>query len=98
MNIREALLKEKVHTKEHAMMITDYACSSEKRFEKLMQCFLSNEYRLAQRAAWSVSWTAQKHPHLIQPYIKDLVEQLQRKDVHDAIYCPGIISCQGTMP
>lgn len=85
MNIREELLKEKIHTKVHALKITDYACASVKNFKVLMQCFLSNEYRLAQRAAWSVSWAAQKKPELIKPYIKDLIEQLTRKDVHDAV-------------
>ncbi|HEY6974752.1 MAG TPA: hypothetical protein VH396_00605, partial [Chitinophagaceae bacterium] len=50
-----------------------------------MQCFLANEYRLAQRAAWSVSWAARKKPELIKPYIKDLVAQLSRTDVHNAV-------------
>ena len=85
MNIREALLKEKLHKKEQALVITDYACTSDKNFNELMHCFLSDEYRLAQRAAWSVSWAAQKQPHFIMPYIKDLIQQLPRKDVHDAV-------------
>ena len=85
MNIREELLIEKTHTKERALLITNYACSSRKTFKELMYCFLSDEYRLAQRAAWSVSWAAQKQPELITPYIKDLIAQLPRKDVHDAV-------------
>ena len=85
MNIREELLKEQNHTKQQALKISEYACSSAKHFKALIQCFLSNEYRVAQRAAWSVSWAAQKKPVLIQPYIKNLVEQLLRKDVHDAV-------------
>ena len=85
MNIREALLKDKIHKKEQALIITSYACASDKNFEELMNCFLSNEYRLAQRAAWSVSWAAQKYPDLITPYIKDLIAQLPRKDVHNAV-------------
>ena len=85
MNIREELLKEKKHSKAQALKISAHACSSPEYFKELMQCFLSNEYRLAQRAAWSVSWAAKKNPELIQPYLKDLVEQLPRKDVHDAV-------------
>ncbi len=85
MNIREALLKEKKHSKQQALKISEYACSSSKYFKELMQCFFSNEYRLAQRAAWSVSWAAQKKPALIQPYIEKLIKQLPRKDVHDAV-------------
>jgi len=51
----------------------------------LIQCFLSNEYRLAQRAAWSISRAARKKPELTKPYIKDLVARLSRTDVHDAV-------------
>ncbi len=85
MNIREELLKEKNYTKEQALKISEYACSSPKYFKELMQCFLSGEYRLAQRAAWTVSRAAQKNPEIIQPYIKDLIKQLSRKNVHDAV-------------
>lgn len=85
MNIREELLKEKIHLKQQALKITEYACASEKNFKALMQCFLSDDYRLAQRAAWSVSWAAQKQPDIINPYIQDLIAQLSRKDVHDAV-------------
>lgn len=50
-----------------------------------MNCFLSNEYRLAQRAAWSVSWAAEQKPAIIKPYIKDLVALLEKKEVHNAV-------------
>jgi len=85
MDIRKEILQEKLYTKEQALKISEYACSTPGHFKELMQCFLSNEYRLAQRAAWSVSRAAQANPHLLQPYIKDLVAQLPRKDVHDAV-------------
>jgi len=83
MIIRDEILKE--HSKENALRIATYACSSKKNFKELMKCFLDKEYRIAQRAAWSVSWAARKKPEMIQPYIKVLVEQLQRKDVHHAV-------------
>ena len=67
------------------MKIASYACESKKNFKELMKCFLDKEYRVAQRAAWSVSWAARKQPKMIQPYIKELIEQLQRKDVHNAV-------------
>lgn len=85
MNLEEELLKEKIHTKAHAMEITNYACASKKNFKVLMKCFLSNEYRLAQRAAWSVSWASRQKTALIFPFIKDLVAQLRRTDVHPAV-------------
>ena len=85
MDLGKEILKEKVYSKQQALKISKYACSGPDRFAELMQCFLSNEYRLAQRAAWSVSWAAKQKPDLIEPYIKDLVAQLPRKDVHDAV-------------
>lgn len=85
MTLREELLKEKIYFKVHALWVTEYACASPKRFKELMDCFLSDEYRVAQRAAWSVSWAARSKPALIKPYIKDLVGQLERTGVHNAV-------------
>jgi len=85
MNIKEALLKEQIHGKADTMRITEYACSSTKRFKELMDCFLSDEYKLAQRAAASVSWAVRKKPALIIPHLKGVVAQLQRTDVHNAV-------------
>ena len=83
MKLREEILKE--HSKLHALKIADYACSSPARFTELMRCFLDDEYRLAQRAAWSVSWAARKKPEMIRPHIKDLVAVLRKDNVHDAV-------------
>ena len=85
MNIRETLLKDKVYAKTMATEVSEYACSSDKNFEELMQCFLSNDYRTSQRAAWSLSWAARKNAARIKPYIAVLVKQLGRKDVHAAV-------------
>lgn len=83
MVIRDEILKE--HSKTQALKIAAYACGSKKNFKELMKCFMSDEYRLAQRAAWSVSWAAKKKPEMITPYIKDLVSQMQRIDIHNAV-------------
>ena len=83
MIIRDEIIRE--HSSENALKIATYACSSKKHFKELMKCYLDKEYRVAQRAAWSVSWAARKKPEMIQPYIKELVAQLQRKDVHNAV-------------
>jgi hypothetical protein len=83
MTIKEEILKE--HSRENALRIASYACQSKKKFKELMSCFSDKEYRVAQRAAWSVSWAAKKKPEMIIPYIKELVAQFQRKDVHNAV-------------
>jgi len=83
MIIREELLKE--HSKEQALKIATYACNSQGNFKELMRCFMDEEYRVAQRAAWSVSWAARKKPEMILPHIQEIVSQLKRKDVHAAV-------------
>lgn len=83
MNIKEEILKE--HSKAQALKIANHACSGKQHFKALMKCFMSEEYRLAQRAAWSVSWAARKKPEMVRPYIKDLVLVLQKKEVHKAV-------------
>jgi hypothetical protein len=83
MNLREEILRE--HSKEHALKIAAYACASKQNFRELIKCFLDDEYRLAQRAAWSVSWAARKNPAMMLPHVKDLVAVLKKKNVHDAV-------------
>jgi hypothetical protein len=83
MNLAEEILSE--HSKTHAMKIAAYACTSPKHFKELMKCFMSDNYRLAQRAAWSVNWAARNKPGMVEPYIKDLVKVLDKKSVHDAV-------------
>jgi hypothetical protein len=81
--LREEILKE--HSKEHALSIANYACQSKTNFKELMNCFLDDEYRLAQRAAWGVCFAAKKKPEMIYPHIKELVSVLHKKNVHDAV-------------
>ena len=83
MEIRAELLKE--HSLQNTLRIVDFACVSEENFDQLIQCFLSNEYRVAQRAAWAVSYVASKKASFIIPYIEDLVGQLTKKGVHNAV-------------
>ena len=85
MNILEELLKYQIQSREQALRIAEYARSSPERFKELMDYFLSSNTRLAQRAAWSVSWAGQKNPEIIQPHIGSLVNQFGKKDVHDSV-------------
>ncbi|TDO25171.1 hypothetical protein [Sediminibacterium goheungense] len=83
MNIREELARE--HSKEQALRIANYAVQNKKKFRELMDCYTDEDYRLSQRAAWSVSWAAKNNPEMIAPYIPVLVKRLQEKGVHDAV-------------
>jgi hypothetical protein len=83
MNIKEELLKE--HSKAQTMRIVAFVGVDKKRFQELMQLFLNNEYRITQRAAWSVSYCAIAHPALIKPYMSELIAKLKEPNVHDAV-------------
>ncbi len=82
-DIKEQLIEG--HTAKNSMEICEYSLSDKKRFEELMECFVSKEYRIAQRAAAVLRLAVTKVPGIIRPYIKDLIDQLPRKDVHNAV-------------
>ena len=83
MDIREALLEE--HSKSQCRKIVDYVGNDKKRFRLLMEAFLSNEYRITQRAGWPLSEIAVTHPSMIGPYFAQLVKLLKQPDVHNAV-------------
>jgi hypothetical protein len=83
MNIRTELERE--HSKEQALRIAHYAVQNKKQFKELMNCYTDEDYRLSQRAAWSVSWAAKNNPSMIEPYIGVLVKRLQEPGVHPAV-------------
>ncbi|WP_229217227.1 hypothetical protein [Dyadobacter luteus] len=67
------------------MQIATDAAGSEMVLGELIDCFTSGDTRLTQRAAWSLSWVAQKNPEAIQPYIDIIVSQISRPEAHDAV-------------
>ncbi len=75
MDLRQELLKE--HSKAQAQRIANYIGDDSHLFGELMDLFLNEPYRINQRAAWIVSHCADTYPHLIQPYLKPLIENLQ---------------------
>jgi hypothetical protein len=83
MSLREEILKE--HSKAHALEVARYACRSKKDFKELIACFLDDDQRLAQRAAWSVGWAARINRQMVIPHIADLIGVLRNKNVHDAV-------------
>lgn len=95
MNIREELLADPKFSKYKASLIAEYAVSSAGMFRELMHCFLADHYRLAQRAAYSISIASSLNPALIIPYIGVLVSQLKRTDVHDAVVRNSVRILQG---
>ena len=83
MDIREALLAER--SKRQTTLIVKFIGNDAGKFRELVGIFLAGEYRLTQRAAWSLSCCAENYPLLIAPYLEVLVNQLERQDVSDAV-------------
>ncbi len=83
MDLKAALLEE--HSKAQAMKIVQYIGTDQKKFDELLQFFLTNEYRISQRAAFSLGHACEAHPHLIAPHLRTIIENLQDDTVHDAV-------------
>lgn len=83
MDIRQALLAK--HSKRQTMAIVEYIGDDAKRFAGLMKIFFAGDYRLTQRAAWTLNYCAEKQPELIFPYLPKLLNCLSRDDSHDAV-------------
>jgi hypothetical protein len=83
MNLRETILAE--HSKKQCDKIVAWVGDDKKRLAELMKLMLHDEYRVAQRAAYPVSYCVEKHPALITPWFAKMIKRMQEKDVHDAI-------------
>lgn len=83
MNLEEAILQE--HSKKQCGEIVKYIGNSKERFAELMKLFFLGKYRVTQRAAWPMSYCVNNHSQLIKPYIKKLLDNLEKKGLHDAV-------------
>ncbi len=83
MDLKKELLKE--HSKPQALKIAAWAKKSKENFEQLIAVFLNGEYRLNQRAAWPLGFIAKDQINFVKPYINVLINNLKRKDIHDAV-------------
>lgn len=83
MDLHAAILKE--HNKAHASRIVKYIGNNEKRFAELMKLFLEGEYRVAQRSGWPLSICVEKHPELMKPYFKKILDYLDKPGTHEAV-------------
>jgi hypothetical protein len=84
MDLHQAILKE--HSKAQTEKIVKYVGNNPERFAELMKLFLGNEYRVIQRAGWPLSYCVEKHPELIKPYFKQIMDRLQKPAGHNAVH------------
>ena len=83
MNLNLALFQE--HSKEQTEKIVRYIGRNPKRFAELMKLFFNGDYRITQRASWPLSYCVITNPELIKPYLKPLIKNLEKKQIHDAV-------------
>lgn len=83
MNVISELEKE--HSKSQAQKIADWAALSDENTSAFINVFLNSDYRINQRAAWSLGILGVEHYKRIEPYLGVLIENLKKKGLHDAV-------------
>ena len=81
MDLQKEILKE--HSKAQAHKLAGYVGNNPSRFKFLVEVYLAGPYRVTQRAAWPLSICAERHPDLIIPHLKKLLNFLSKPCIHD---------------
>ncbi len=82
-NLREQILKE--HSKAQCAVIVNWVGTSQQRFDELFKLFLTDEYRVVQRAAWPVSDCVIAHPDFINQHWAALIKKLLQHNLHNGV-------------
>jgi hypothetical protein len=82
-NLREQILKE--HSKAQCRVIVNWVGASQQRFDELFNLFLTDEYRVVQRAAWPVRNCVIIHAHFITKHWISFIKNLQKPNIHNAV-------------
>ncbi len=83
MDLRSEILKE--HSKIQAEKIVKWVGNNPERFAELMHLFLTDVYRVVQRAAWPVGIIGERRPALIRPHLAQMVQRMTDAGVHIAV-------------
>ncbi len=83
MNLRAEILAK--HSKAQTNMIMEWIGTSQKRFDELVQLFLTDEYRVVQRAAWPIGSIAEIQPQLLKKHLPVFVALLRKPGLHNAV-------------
>jgi hypothetical protein len=83
MDLKKEILKE--HSKAQADKIIRYVGYDVKKFDELVSVFLAGPYRVTQRAGWPLSYCVERHPELIIPHLKKILDHLKKTGIHDSV-------------
>ena len=83
MKLREQILEE--HSKANTARMVAWVGQNQARFDELFRLFLTDEYRVVQRAAWPLSYCVIQYPSLIKKHFGPLLKNLHKPGIHDAV-------------
>lgn len=83
MDLRNKVLEK--HSKENMQEIAQWVGQDPARYRELIHLFLYDTYRVTQRTSWALLHVHHLHPEMIQPYLKEAVENMRKPNIHDSI-------------
>jgi len=83
MDLRTEILAE--HSRAQSLRIAAWIGHNPVRFDSLMQLFLGDDYRVVQRAAWVVSFVAERYPALLTPHLPAMVASMEQHGLPVAV-------------
>lgn len=72
-------------SKDNIVRIATYIGNDQARFKTLIDLFLHGEWRVNQRAIWVMTYCVEKHPTLVMPYLRIMLDKLAQPNIHNAI-------------
>lgn len=82
MNIEAELQNQS--TRRQAEKIAKYVSVNRQRMAELMDIFFNGHFRMNQKASWPMNIVADRHPEMLKPYLKQLIDNLDN-DLHDTV-------------
>ncbi len=83
MDLREAIMEE--HSKKQTNKIIRWVGNSQKKFDELVKCFLSDDKKLSQRAGWPLSYIGIAHTGLASKHLPAMLKNLRKPGLHAAV-------------
>ncbi|MFV0606706.1 MAG: hypothetical protein ACK5NK_12785 [Niabella sp.] len=73
------------HSKAQMLKIVTYIGNNQKKFDQLTAIFLTEPYRMSQRASWPLSNCAERYPSLVKKHLPVLLQFAKEENRHPSI-------------
>ena len=74
-----------VRSKDQVATLVKWVGKDKMRFQYLMELFLQGNEQLAKKSAWIIGRCAERHPELVSPWLKPMINRMQETGVHAAV-------------